>query len=175
MITGRELGRHDIDLIWTIDRSEVIENLYFYDKGMLVLKPERYDIRGWPSGETEEYTSIFYDCFDRGGWFYGYFDDETLIGVVILENEFIGSKKDQLQLKFLHISQAYRGQGVGKKLFDLARQKAKENGAKRLYISATPSERTIDFYLRMGCALTQELDPNLFALEPDDIHLEYQL
>lgn len=175
MITGRELNKSEIDLIWKIDRSEIIENVYYYEDGALVLKPEHYDLRGWPPPGPEEYTPILADCIERGGWFFGLFDDEDMVGVVILENEFIGSKKDQLQLKFLHISQAYRGQGLGKKLFELARDKAREKGAKRLYVSATPSERTIHFYQSMGCTVTKELDPDLFKLEPEDIHLECQI
>jgi hypothetical protein len=44
-----------------------------------------------------------------------------------------------------------------------------------LYISATPSEHTIDFYLTLGCTLVDAPDPELFAREPEDIHLEYEL
>jgi len=175
MITGRELNRSEVDLIWNIDRSEIIENVYYYEDGKLILKPEHYDLRGWPVPGHEEYTPILSDCIERGGWFFGFFDQEDMIGVVILENEFIGSKKDQLQLKFLHVSQAYRGQGLGKKLFELARDKAREKGAKLLYVSATPSEQTIHFYQSMGCTVTQELDPDLFKLEPEDIHLECRI
>ena len=40
-----------------------------------------------------------------------------------------------------------------------------------MYISATPSEHTINFYLRQGCVVASEVDPELFALEPEDIHL----
>lgn len=76
---------------------------------------------------------------------------------------------------FLHVSQAYRGQGLGKRLFELSKEEARQRGAKRLYISATPSEHTIDFYLRLGCTVTQELDAELFALEPEDIHLEFDV
>jgi len=50
--------------------------------------------------------------------------------------------------------------------------KARELGARRLYISATPSENTVRFYLRRGCRVTDEVDAALFDLEPDDIHLE---
>jgi hypothetical protein len=57
----------------------------------------------------------------------------------------------------------------------LAAVEAKKGGAKSMYISATPSEHTIDFYLRLGCKVTPEPDPELFALEPEDIHLEYDL
>jgi hypothetical protein len=47
--------------------------------------------------------------------------------------------------------------------------------ARRLYISATPSENTVNFYLRQGCVLARQIDPELFELEPEDIHLEYDL
>jgi N-acetylglutamate synthase-like GNAT family acetyltransferase len=61
---------------------------------------------------------------------------------------------------------------LGTQLFELAKAAARERGASRLYISATESENTIKFYLRLGCVLTKDLDPELFKLEPKDIHLE---
>jgi N-acetylglutamate synthase-like GNAT family acetyltransferase len=100
---------------------------------------------------------------------------EKLIGVAVLDNHFIGRKKDRLQLKFLHISHPFRGRGWGKRLFELAVAEARKREAQSLYISATPSENTIDFYLNLGCQVTNDVDPALFALEPEDIHLEYKL
>jgi predicted N-acetyltransferase YhbS len=171
MITFRELLREEIEQIWSIDRREVIEAVYYLENGALVLKPEHYDMGGWPPGEGDKYTPILYDCYDRGGWFCGAFGDAELAGVAILESRWIGKEKDQLQLKYLHVSRAYRKAGLGKKLFELARAKAREQGARRMYISATPSENTVNFYLRMGCEVTREPDPELFELEPEDIHL----
>ena len=95
--------------------------------------------------------------------------------MAIREARLIGQSKDQLQLKFLHVSKAYRGQGLGKQLFTLAKTEAHMRGAKRMYISATPSENTVNFYRRLGCVATRELDPELFALEPEDIHLECEV
>ena len=172
MIAYRELIREEIERIWTIDRREVIENVFHLENGRLVLRPEHYDMQGWPPGEPELYTPHLYKSFDRGGWFCGAFDGATLVGVAILDNKFIGRDKDQLQLKFLHVSRDYRGLGLGRQLFDLARDKARERGAKRLYISATPSEKTVNFYLMRGAVVTNEPDPDLFELEPEDIHLE---
>jgi predicted N-acetyltransferase YhbS len=169
----RPLQRDEIPLTWQIDRREVIENIYYLRDGKLVLEPEHYDMQGWPPGEAEHYTPILLDCYDHGGFFWGAFENDKLIGVSVLESKFIGSKYDTLQLKFLHVSRDCRGQGLGTKLFDMAVQKAKELGAKKLYISATPSENTVNYYLRLGCVLTAELDPELFALEPEDIHLEH--
>ena len=171
----RELERQEIRDIWSIDRAEVIERIYYLEDDELVLKPEHYDVQGWPPGEPERYGPILLDCFDRGGTFYGAFNGETLIGVMVLESSFMGRDEDQLQLKFLHVSRRYRKTGLGRRLFEKAVARAREFGARRLYISATPSENTIGFYLRRGCRVTDEVDPALFELEPDDIHLELDL
>jgi predicted N-acetyltransferase YhbS len=172
VIAGRELLREEIEQVWNIDRSEVIENIYLFENGTLVPRPQHYDVSGWPPGEAEKYTPILLDCFDRGGWFYGAFDHAKLIGTVVLESKRIGKHKDQLQLKFLHVSSSYRNRGLGTHLFELARATAFERGARRLYISATPSMNTVNFYLRLGCAVTAEPDPELFELEPEDTYLE---
>lgn len=171
----RELRREEIDLIWTIDRAEVIDGLYQLQGGHLVLIPEHFDALGWPPGEREVYGPLLVDCFDRGGIFWGVFDGPQLAAVAVLDTKRIGKNADQLQLKFLHVGRPYRNRGLGRMLFEKAAQKAEELQARRLYISATPSENTIHFYLGLGCAVTQEPDPELFELEPEDIHLEYTL
>ncbi|MEW5717904.1 MAG: GNAT family N-acetyltransferase [Chloroflexota bacterium] len=95
--------------------------------------------------------------------------------MAILESKFIGKNHDQLQLKFLHVSKDYRKNGLGKRLYELAAITARERGARRMYVSATPSENTVKFYQRRGCRIAPEPDPELFALEPEDIHLECDL
>lgn len=175
MMTFRELSRAEIPQVWNIDRSELIESVYRFRNGTLTLHREHIEVAGWPSGEAEKYTPILLDCFDRGGWFHGAFDEARLIGVAVLESRFIGIPKDELQLKFLHVSRSYRGRGLGAKLFERARVTARQRGAKRLYISATPSENTVNFYTRLGCTVAKKPDPELFALEPEDIHLELKI
>jgi len=168
----RELERQEIRDVWSIDRAEVIDKLYYHEDAELVLKPEHHDVQGWPEGEPERYAPILLDCFDQGGTFYGAFDGQSLIGAMALESRFIGRDKDQLQLKFLHVSRRYRKAGLGSRLFDKAARRARELGACRLYISATASENTVRFYLRRGCCVTQDVDAALYELEPEDIHLE---
>jgi len=169
---GRELLRQEVEQVWSIDRSEVTDNVYRLENGDLVLRPEHHDLSGWPPGEADLYTPILLDCFDRGGWFHGLFDRSQLVAAVVLDSERIGKRSDQLQLKFLHVSRSYRKSDLGRRLFELAKASARERGAKQLYISATPSENTINFYLRLGCVVAAEVDPHLFELEPEDIHLE---
>jgi len=171
----RELTRVEVERVWEIDRREVIAKAYHLRDGRLILEAEFFDMQGWPPGEANLYTPILLDCFDRGGFFCGAFDGDALAGVAVMESRFIGSRSDQLQLKFLHVGKPYRRTGLGKTLFECAAQRAEEMGAKKLYISATPSENTIGFYMRLGCTLASEIDAELFALEPEDIHLEYVL
>jgi predicted N-acetyltransferase YhbS len=171
----RLLQRDEILLIWQIDRREIVENIYYLEDRKLLLQPDYFDIQGWPPGEAEHYTPILEDCYDRGGTFWGAFENDTLVGVAILESKFIGSQQDTLQLKFLHTSRDFRKRGIASTLFRLAVEKAKTLGAKKLYISATPSEHTVNYYMRLGAVLATGIDPELFALEPEDIHLEYEL
>jgi len=174
-IRGRILSRDEIAEIWTIDRSEVVDAAYELRGGALVLRPVQYDVRGWPPGEPQKDAPILEACHDHGGWLYGLFDDRQLAGAAVLEGRFIGRSGDQLQLKFMHVGKSHRGRGLGRRLFELARVEALRRGAKRLYVSATPSRHTIDFYLRLGCVVTPEPDAELLELEPEDIHLEYAL
>lgn len=175
MTEERLLRRDETPLVWEIDRSEVIEHLYSVEAGQLVLRPEFYDMRGWPEGEAEHYTPILLDCFDRGGWFLGLFDQGRLIGAVVLDPRRLGPERDWLQLKFLHLSHAYRRRGLGAHLFHLAATQARHLGASALYVSATPSQNTVDFYMRLGCRLCMEPDEELYRLEPEDVHLVYGL
>jgi predicted N-acetyltransferase YhbS len=139
----RPLERQEIGDLWSIDRAEVVDHVYRYQEGELVLHPEHHDTRGWPPGEPGQYE--------------------------------LGRALDQLQLKFLHVGRSHRGAGLGRRLFDLAVARARELGARRLYVSSTSSENTVRFYLRRGCRLTDEPDAHLFALEPEDIHLELDI
>ena len=76
----RELSREEIETVWRIDRREVIDHIYYWRDGELVLEEEHYDMQGWPPGEPEQYTPILLDCFDRGGTFYGAFEGAHVLG-----------------------------------------------------------------------------------------------
>jgi len=171
----RELEREEIRDVWSIDRAEVIDQVYRCKNGELVLEVEHHDVKGWPSGEPEHYGPILLDCFDHGGTVYGTFDEAEMIGAAVLESRFIGRAEDQLQLKFLHVGRRRRHAGLGGTLFDKTVSRARELGARRLYVSATPSANTVGFYLRRGCRLADDVDPTLFALEPEDVHLEFDI
>ena len=171
----RPLTRDEVELIWTIDRSEVHHHTYELREGRLLRTPNYFEIPGWRPDAAAEQTPALLDRFERGGTFIGMFDAEALIGVSVLESARVGRDRDQMQLAYLYVSRPYRRRGVGIQLFEAAASLAREAGANALYISAVPTENTVDFYLNRGCVLAPEPDPALLAAEPDDIHLLYLL
>lgn len=171
----RRLARDEIELIWTIDRREIVEGIYVLERGALVLKPAYFDIPGWEPGAAEHSLPRLTLMFDRGGAFWGIFDGDQLVAELVVDTLRLGAQAELVQLAMLHVGRDYRGQGLGLRLFALARSIAHDSGARGLYISATPSEHTVDFYLRRGAVVTPTPDPALLALEPDDIHLECAL
>ena len=55
------------------------------------------------------------------------------------------------------------------------REKAKELGAKKLYISAHSSKESQEAYRRLGCVEAVEVNREIAENEPFDIQMEYQL
>ncbi|MFC6296168.1 GNAT family N-acetyltransferase [Pseudomonas sp. CCM 7893] len=172
MLIERALKETDISLLALIDRTELINECYRLENGELLLYPEHHDMRGWPEGEAEQDAVALHACFKRGGWLHGVFDGEQLVAAVVVDTRVIHNQGLQMrQLKFLHVSQGARGLGLGGRLFALACQHGVSVGAQALYVSATGSRNTVDFYLRHGCRLVSQPDPELYRQEPEDIHL----
>ena len=172
----RAIARVEIGRIWReIDRTEFVCSIYRAKNGELVEEKMDFDTKGWPPGEEQKYLPLLQECYDRGGFFYAAFHNEKLIGIVVLESKFIGKNKDQLQLKFLHVGHDFRNKGLGTKLFTIAVNEARKRGARELYVSSCPSKNTVDFWLHRGCVMTDDVDEELYLLEPEDIHLVYRL
>jgi GNAT superfamily N-acetyltransferase len=98
------------------------------------------------------------------------FDGDLLVGSSAADTVPRGPNGDQLELRHLYTSRDYRGRGVGTKLFEAAKDVVRGSGARWMYVSATPSVNTVHFYLGRGCQLAVPPDPDLLALEPEDIH-----
>jgi len=160
-----------------IDRRELIEGVYYVEDGALVLHPERHDVQGWFQSpeELQRMTEDLRERQARGALVVSAWDVDRIVGVVVLDNVPLGPQGDQLQLRLLHVSRDYRDQRVGGRLFEVARAEACRRGARDLYVSATPSEHTVRFYLSHDCRLNPQPDPDLYAEEPEDIHLLCQV
>jgi predicted N-acetyltransferase YhbS len=168
----RRLERGEIRRVWEVDRSEVHHQVYRMKDRELILVPLYFEIKGWREGQREKDGPMLDACADRGAVFVGMFtDDDRIVGVAVVDTIRRGIDRDQLQLVKLYVSRDVRAQGIGTRLFTEALALAREAGARFLYVSATPTRNTVDFYLRRGCRLADPPDPELLALEPDDIHL----
>lgn len=171
----RLLEAVEIDRFDEIDRSEVIDGAYRVCDGALVLVDRHFNARGFPPGELEASKERSRDCLARGGAAWGAFAGERLVGIAVLDGKRIGAALDTLDMYFLHVSNGYRAGGIGRELVRLVGERARELGARRLYVSATESLNTVTFYRNQGFDLASEVDPELYQLEPGDIHMDMRL
>ena len=86
---------------------------------------------------------------------FGAFDGERIIGFATVSRRIFGSAARYVQLVCFQISEEYRRQGIGRKLFSMACEEARRLGADKL-----PAE---------------EVNEELAAAEPFDVQMEYRL
>ena len=103
-----------------------------------------------------------------GGTAIGAFAGERLAGLAVLR---VGLRADTAQLAALFVDRANRRLGVAGALVDEVERLARVDGARFLYVSATPSRSAVGFYRSRGFEPVAEPDPDLFALEPEDVHM----
>ncbi len=167
----RQLNRNEVELLWAIDRPEVHHQLFRIKQDELTLVPAYFKIEGWNPSQTEAITASLYESFDAGGMFMGVFENEIPLGIAVSGPHRVGTKGECTKLDKLSVSQDGRKTGIGTRLFEWAKSVAQAQKSKFLYVSATPTENTVNFYLHRGCRLADPPDPPLLELEPEDIHL----
>lgn len=167
----RELEAHQAALLGTVDRSEAIDGLYRWVDGVLRFEPVKQEATAWQGAELDALVARLACVLARGGWAIGAWDDAQLVGFGALDVTPVGGALGMMALDMLYVSAAHRARGVGRQLVMLVARRARALGATRLYVSATPTRASVDFYLRLGAELLEQPDPELFAREPDDIHL----
>lgn len=166
-------------LVASIDRSEHVDVQYRLEHGRLVEAPVvMADIPTWDPDGSGEHSAASQIAFCAsvvadGAALLGAFDDNGgLMGLATVHPTF---GPGLAWLATLHVSRARRRRGAASELWDAAVTLAREAGARTLYVSATPTGSAVGFYLGRGCLLADPVHPELFAHEPDDIHLVYPL
>jgi GNAT superfamily N-acetyltransferase len=176
-ITYRPFNLTDLPRIRDLDRSERIDVLYIQRGTQLEERQGDFDSPNWSSeGEGEHSYAKQQAHVEKllvsGAVAIGAFDGERLVGIGVL---FPHLRRGMAQLAYLHVSNGYRAAGIGKRLSDDLDQIAREGGDSEIAVSATPSRNTVRFYMARGYEPMAEPLPELFALEPEDIHLHKQL
>ena len=105
---------------------------------------------------------------------FGAFSGEQLVGFITVSHALFGQSARYAPLVCFQVSEPYRRQGVGKRLFALAAGELTALGADRLYISAHSSQESQAAYRALGCVDAAETNASLNAEEPFDVPLEYQ-
>ncbi len=177
MVELRSLTPDELERVGEIDRTERIEVTYEQHGTELVARHLPSHAPRWgPDGEGDHSVGAQRRALrryaDAGGIALGAFDRERLVGIGVL----VPSLRPSIaQLAFLHVTHGLRDCGIGTRLAEELESLARRRGATEVVVTATPSAHTVRFYLGRGYRPMDEPLPELFELEPDDIHLRKPL
>ncbi len=174
-VTLRAFTVADVSRLAELDRSEPVAMVYAVRDGEIVPLGHGEEIPQWSGAWLDGVIAFARRHLESGGTGVAAFDGDQLAGVAVLGGEPVGDDLQKLPLAILHVGRGHRRHGVASLLFREMREVAARRGARRLYISATPSEGALRFYLGQGARLADPPDPALLALEPDDVHLVLEL
>lgn len=167
----RKLEQHEAELLGAIDRTEHIDAIYRTVDGTLQLEPARQTVASWEDHELSAYVSRLHGTLASGGYVHGAWHEHQLVGIASLDVAAVGGDRTCMKLDLLYVSSPYRRMGIARTLVAWVVARARSLGARRLYISATPTRATVDAYLRIGAHVLAVPDAEMLAREPDDIHL----
>ena len=138
------------------------------------LVPNVYE-ENWSQVQCREIAEdvVHHINLDQTG--FGAFDGERIIGFATVSHRIFGAAARYVQLVCFQISEEYRRQGIGRKLFSMACEEARRLGADKLYISAHSSKESQAAYRALGCTPAEEVNERLAAAEPFDVQMEYKL
>ena len=97
------------------------------------------------------------------------------MGFAYLKTPLFGIGSRYAELSRFHVSEPWRGRGIGRALFAMACRGARELGAEKLYISAHSAREPMAAYRNLGCVEAVEINQALAEKEPCDVQMEYPL
>lgn len=172
-ITYRTMEPAEIDRLGEIDRTEKINSIYIQQGQALVESNEPFDVPPWSPTGSHPHSVPDQIGFCRwhmsmGANAFGAFADERLVGIGLVLPHI---RPGIAQLAYLHVSHGYRGRGIGRRLVEKMEYVAREVGDTQMVVSATPTVRTVQFYMSCGYLPTADPLPELLEKEPEDVHL----
>ena len=127
-------------------------------------------IFSWPCCILEKYLPKWGAAARSGCPFLGAVLGNEIVGLALVNPRHRGTVA---QLMSLYVDKAGRRRGVATLLCRAAFDLACAESAESIYVSSSPTRGSVGFYWSMGFrpAEKSELDPDLFTLEPNDIHM----
>jgi GNAT superfamily N-acetyltransferase len=178
LIVIRQLDPGALERLGDIDRSERVTAAYVWRNDCLELDPVDWQVPDWFTDGRSQHSvqGNIHDwrplLEEHSGVLFGALYGRRLVGLAIYRPRL---EPDMGQLAVLHVSREYRRRGLGAALTEQVASLALADGARRLYVSATPSAGTVQFYLSQGFVPVSQPHPELYALEPEDIHMIREL
>ena len=158
-----ELQEHALE----VDVSEKGHVVYYWQGDALVAVPETWKRPPWNEGTLADETWLG-NLKLPGVRAWGAFEHEMMVGLIVYRPNLSAG---MAQLAALFVSASHRQRGIAARLTAGLVRQAKSDGHARLYVSATPSQSAVGFYQSQGFDPTLEVHPDLYELEPEDIHM----
>ncbi len=175
----RRLGAEDIVLLREIDRTEQLDTEYRVVDGELVATDIDFFVPAWnPDGSGSHSVGALIKfaepVLQRGAALFGAYRGDELLGLVVVDGEYAPGVA---WLTLLYVTNGARRTGAASAMWAAAEGVARGAGAKTLYVSSAPTGSAVGFYFSRGCRLAakHEIIPELFEIEPEDIHLVCEL
>ena len=167
-VSIRTLSADELAAVYGIDMTEDGDVVYQVIEKRLVAVAEEWHRPPRNTETWDPFIEEWKDMLGGGGAAWGAFYAGSLVGIAVLRARLT---EDTDQLAALFVSREYRRTGVARRLVADVVDRARTSGAQALYVSATPSRSAVGFYLSQGFRLADEVNAELFAREPEDIHL----
>jgi GNAT superfamily N-acetyltransferase len=166
-IATEVLGRiHEIDV------SEDVDAIYVQRGTSLERIEERHSRPWYTAAQWSEEVERWRDYVGSGGAAFGAFDGERLLGFSVVRS---GLDDEMAQLAGLYVDRTWRRHGLGRTLLFCAVESARSSGATGLYVSSSRYESAVEFYLSFGFRPLETPNPQLFQMEPHDIHMSMSI
>jgi 3-methyladenine DNA glycosylase AlkD len=153
-------------------RYQETKEVLYNDEGILKQKTDEF-VNDWDQKELINISKYLRKAVKNGSTLFAAFVKDLVVGFILIDKKIFYD--EYINVPYVHTTRGYRGFGIGRYLFLLGSIAALQKGAKRLYISSHPAIETQAFYQKMGCVLTEKINPDLLALEPLDIQYEVVL
>lgn len=173
----KELSINDLteDMLNDFNRYQEVTRVWRIENDKLVIKYLRF-IEDWDINDKQQLIfGEFKNTLLNNGTIIGAYLKGKLIGFASLGGELLGKQKEYIQLLELYVSYEYRGNRIGRLLFERCIEKLSVLGIRKLYISSHSAVETKSFYEKMGCAEAKWIYDKQVKLEPYDCQLEYEI
>ncbi|MDO4557270.1 MAG: GNAT family N-acetyltransferase [Lachnospiraceae bacterium] len=176
MIKYRTLHAEEInrELFKDFIRHQIVTKCWRRENDKWIIKDAPF-VDDWTETDYQVLISCLKNTILSNGFVYAAFYDGALKGFASVEPELFDNEQQYCDLSCIHVSEDMRNKGIGRALFLAAKEWAKQNGAKKLYISAHSAVESQAFYKSLGCIEAKVYNQKHVEAEPYDCQLECSL